>query len=459
MSLRFSLLKARIREWFAFDSRVFAPGLRGLLGLLGVLFFRLGNQALSFRLMSRVHRTGSPSFVCRLIQSTIRKELDRTASQPAEALGSFLKEHIATAETRAPRPLAEDPERLINSLAIVVASAESGRGRGVIILKYNFAFPLFAKTFDLKAIAERYHIVLEPSWSGYCAEDILCYSHIRPQTVFVQATEQYDQQFLTALGANLVPVPISANWWVDHRLLSPDPTIEKDLDFVMVASWAEFKRHHRFFRALQKLRQNGHRLRGACVGYPAGLTVEDIQRRAEWYGVRDQIEFHESVPQSEVARLMNRAKVNVVWSRREGFNRVMIEGMFCDVPCLIPEGLNYGEKYAFVNNQTGRFSNEAKLPANLLEMTQAPWPHSPSEWVRNNMTPQHATTELTNAIENWCRSAGELPPEKLQTKVNDLGGMRYWNQYAAKHFAEDQEFLRSAVNARQTELVRLCSDT
>ena len=47
--------------------------------------------------------------------------------------------------------------------------------RGVVLIDYSFAMSLFAKKFDVARIAERYHFVLEPSWSGYCDLDILCY--------------------------------------------------------------------------------------------------------------------------------------------------------------------------------------------------------------------------------------------------------------------------------------------
>ena len=99
----------------------------------------------------------------------------------------------------------------------------------------------------------------------------------------------------------------------------------------------------------------------------------------------------------------------MIWSRKEGVNRVIIEGMFCDVPCLIPEGFNYGYRYPYVNEQTGCWSNDRNLPRDLLEMTHNPWPHSPAAWVRNHMTPQHATEILSKVIHRQCEPIGEAP--------------------------------------------------
>ncbi len=330
-------------------------------------------------------------------------------------------------------------------MAIVVASADPGAARGVIIINYNYAFPLFAHHFDLRRIAEHYHIVLEPSWTGFCNEDFLTYTLLRPNPVFIESIETYDNRFLDAIQSNLVRIPVGGNWWVDHRVMSPDPAVEKDLDFVMIASWADFKRHHRFFNALRSLRRNGHRLRGACAGYPSGRTLADIKAEAAWYGVSDQIEFYELIPPSEVAVLMRRAKVNVVWSRKEGFNRVVIEGMFCGVPGILRQGHNYGDHYPYINDQTGRFSTENSLPRDLLELSQC-WTHyRPRDWVMEHMTPQIATQIIEREISRHCVQIGEQPPEPLAVKTVGLNGMEYWDRGAAETFACDYEFLRGQI--------------
>lgn len=440
-----SISKARFKEWLLFDSILLASVVRFCVGVSGLLLYYSGSRKWSFRLMSAVHGAGKPRQLCGAIEGVMRQALRADRSPAREGFDRYFRSHIETSPQRALPVIAKEPQRMIKNLAIVVASPQPSGARGVIILNYNHIFPHFAREFDVRRIAERYHLVLEASWSGYCVEDVLCYTLLRPNTVFVQGYEKHDADFIDAIGTNLVNVPLSTNWWVDWRVFSPDPEIERDLDFVMVASWADFKRHHRFFRALQKLRRNGHRLRGACVGYPAGLTLEEIQRRARWYGVADQIEFHEFIPQTEVAALMKRAKANVVWSRKEGVNRVIIEGMFCDVPCLLPEGFNYGYRYGYVNDETGRFSTDRNLPRDLLEMTREPWPHSPASWVRRHMTPQQSTEILAQAIGRHCAEIGEEPPERLAVKVDGLSAMEYWDRDDESSFAPDYEFLREQM--------------
>lgn len=440
--VRFGILKALFQEWVSFDSRlvhfcVWVPA-----GLLGCALYRAGSRRLSFKLMSKLHRTGRPARLCELVQTSVARGFAGARMGRGCAFDEYLGAHIRTSPSRAQECFVRDPLRMIKHMAIVVSSAESRTGKGVVVLKYNHTFPLFAREFDLRRVAERYRIVIEPSWAGYCTEDVLAYTLLSPHLVYVQTIEDYDRQFLEAINTNLVPIPVAANWWVDHRLLSPDPSVEKDLDFIVVSSWADFKRHHRIFHALQSLRRNGHRLRGACVGYPSGLTMEDIEGRAEYYGVRDQLEFHDYVPQTEVARIMNRAKVNLVWSRREGFNRVAIEGLFCDVPCLLRQGHNYGQKYSYINEQTGRYCSEGDLPRALMEMTQGVGLYSPAEWALRHMTPQRATAIISEFLfDRSDRAGGELP--ELAVKVNGLNGMDYWDPGAEGEFEADYEFLTS----------------
>lgn len=449
MSVRVGILKARLREWLLFHSAICGSLLRLCMYFAGVALFRMGNEAIAFKLLSSVHRAGSPKRIADAVERLMRRSFSQQeAGEEGYPFDNFLREHVATARERAQANLADNPDKLWHSMAIVVSPAQDDDRRGVVIMSYNYVFPLLMNQYDFSRITERYHLVLEPSWSGYCNPDLMCYHLLRPNPVFIQAYEPRDSDYLKAIQSNLVAIPVSANWWVDHRIFSPDPNIEKDLDFVMVASWADFKRHHRFFQTLRTLRTQGKELRGVCAGYPAGSTLESIRARARYYGVEDLIEFHEFIPQDQIANLMNRARVNVVWSLKEGVNRVIIEGMFCDVPCLLPEGFNYGFRYPYVNEFTGRWSNDDRLANDLLEMTQQPWPHSPAEWIREHITPQAATAIIKDTIERSCEFHGELPPNPdYAVKINGLHGMDYWDKSDRSRFESDYDFLRSTLTA------------
>ena len=110
----------------------------------------------------------------------------------------------------------------------------------------------------------------------------------------------------------------------------------------------------------------------------------------------------------EVNRHLNRAKVNVLWSRREGFNRAIIEAMFAGVPCILRQGINYGHHYDYINPSTGRFSTEKDLPRNLSEMIESYSSYALRDWVMKNMSCQRGTEILNECIREGPRTGRGL---------------------------------------------------
>jgi glycosyltransferase involved in cell wall biosynthesis len=332
------------------------------------------------------------------------------------------------------------PDALLGPLVMVLKPATADE-KGVLVLLYSYVLPLFSRLFDVQRILRRYHLVLEPSWSGYCNPDVLCYRAL-DDVIFVQAYEPRDREFIDGLRSNLVSVPTSNNWWVDHRVFTPMTGVTKDIDVIMVAGWAPYKRHAQFFAALRTLRRRGRRPRVALVGYSLGLSIADLQGVAAHHGVEDQIEWHEGLSQPEVNLLLNRSKVNVIWSRKEGVNRAIVEGMFAGVPCIVRDGFNYGFKYPYVNDATGRFADEAELPDCLAWMVENHQRFDARPWVMAHMSCQQSTAILESAIRRHASGVWRTP---LAVKVNGLHGMHYWNEGDADRFSEDYRFLRSMV--------------
>src|SRR5207344_1058889 len=102
-------------------------------------------------------------------------------------------------------------------------------------------------------------------------------------------------------------------------------------------------------------------LKTVLVGYRYDRTREDIEGLAAHFGIKDQIETYERISQTEVSALLARSKVHVLWSRRECANRAIIEAMMADVPVIVRDGLTFGYRYPYINEQTGRFVPEARL--------------------------------------------------------------------------------------------------
>jgi len=448
MNVRLWISKAALRERLTFDSRPLREpaawsAYSGARALTSV--GTPENRARGFKTLMRLHGQGwSPAVDRRIVDAIKQADQQDREGQPSglHALYDSTVQAAVQDFRRGPNP---DPLRFIGARVLVVKAARPSE-RGVLVVDYSYIFPTLAGFFDLPRIADRYTLVLEPSWTGTCTPEILNYSRLdRP--VLLQTVEPRDRELHAQLGSSLSVIPIAANWWVDPRLRPPARVI-RDIDIVMVAAWAEFKRHWRFFRVLSELRKRGKRLKVALVGYRGDLTQEDIASQARYFGVADQLEFFERIAPDAVAALLARSKLHVLWSRREGSNRAIIEAMLADVPVIVRDGLSFGVKYPYINPQTGHFVREDELGERILEMLENRDHYSPREWVLENMTGETATAALETRLREMACAAGEPWTEGLVPKTSSLDSQSYWNPNDHTRFESDYNFLRSTILSR-----------
>ncbi len=444
--LALKLFKTQLQEYLAFDSVVFKVSL-GFVGYLAAFVHSVrGRCGQAFLLLSKLHRANWLGMANARAERLAREAAKQASAGASHAILTLYREHI---ERLAPTPMTarfwKDPTKILGTFAQVLKSPRLEE-KGVLVLQYSAIFPLFLRHFDIHRVASRYHVVLEPDWSGTCDINILSYCRF-PFPVFVQAFEPRDAQFVDCINSNLIVVPTSMNWWIDHRRFRPLPGTVKDFDVVMNSCWGNYKRHFQFFRALARLKRAGHRLRVLLLGYPGNLTKHDIFRHAELCDVADQVHIEERVPYDDVNDWMNRAKVHVLWSRKEGVNRAIIEGMLAGVPCIVHEGFNYGYSYPYINPQTGCFASERDLPAKLLAMIQNSDQLTPRDWVLANMSCQRATEILNEVIGKAASRLGEPWRGGVAVKVNRMSATEYWDQENTRSFEPDYEFLRTTLRS------------
>jgi glycosyltransferase involved in cell wall biosynthesis len=434
------LCALRLKEYVSFDSLV-CRKLIALLGLIaGSVSSLCGQTAKAFRVFSVIHRAAYSKWASKIVERWVRARLCKYRQAFAAISDGHLESLSSSAATAA---FHKNPAKLLGT-RVLVLKAPVANEKGVILISYTFALSLFAKEYDVARIAPHYRFVLEPSWSGYCDLDLLCYCKF-DFPVLVQAPEPRDAAFLRTIASNLIPVPLGDNCWVDHRVYRPLPGVAKDVDVLMVGSWGPYKRHYRFFSALATLRARGEKLRAVLLGYPGYYVMDDILRQAQYYGVDDQLEVYERLPPEEVNVQLNRSKVNLLWSRREGCNRATIEGMFADVPCIIRDGFNYGHHYAHINPQTGCFSSERALPERILWVMRNRDKFAPRAWVLQHMTCQRSTAILNEAIRQVATAAGENWTRDLAVKLTYVDRMRYWDEDEGRQFESDYSFLHSVM--------------
>jgi len=335
------------------------------------------------------------------------------------------------------------PKQYFPHMCIVLKTATEAE-KGVILLNYSYCFPLFVKLFSIDDVLTRYYIVLEPSWSGYFDKDILCYMNFN-QPIFVEAPEPRDYKFISDLRSNLIPVALGANWWIDSRKFTPLADVNRDVDIIMVSAWASYKRHFSVFNTIRKLKEKQIVLKVVLIGYQMDLDIDSIQHLARYYDIVDQVECYESLTQEEVNYHFNRSKINLLWSRFEGINRSIIEGMYANVPCILRRAFNYGYNYPYINDSTGAFADESDLEQTILHMLYNGANYSPRQWVLEHMSLEAGIAVLEEVIKKYSRSSNDAWSGGVVRKINALHGTYYWDESDYVKFQKDYEILESFI--------------
>ncbi|WP_246283194.1 glycosyltransferase [Marinifaba aquimaris] len=439
MSLKLNLIKQRLIEIVKFDFNYLKLPLVILASFvfLGLL---LANKKLkAYNLISAIYRTGwKGSFTLGVLVS----RYFFTSSLRRSDLVAQAKHSIPILDNT--RQFVEDPAYMLDGVVTVLKSATETE-KGVIIINYSYYFLLFHKCFDIQEVADKYIVILEPSWAGFCELNILAYTDIQ-DPVYIMCYEERDLDFINKMKSNLIPLNVGPSWFVNYQNFKPKE-VNRDIDIIMVAAWAGFKRHAAFFKAISRLKQLGFTPNIALVGYPVDMTKDEVLAFAEHYGVADWLIVYESVTHPQVCDLLNRSKVHVLWSKFEGNNRAIIEAMFCNTTVIMRKGHNYGEHYDFINEQTGCFADESDLAEHVLTIVRDYESYQPRQYVMNNRSCVLATKIMNEFIAENEVKQGRTWTQDMTVKVNELEQMDYLDLSVREQFKRDYESLLSSLKS------------
>jgi hypothetical protein len=313
---------------------------------------------------------------------------------------------------------------------LILSAPENGQ-KGVIIIKFTNFFKYFLKVFDINKIKDHYILILEPSSSGYFDEDILCMLSV-DIPIIVQTPEPVDANFLRNISTNLHPIDIGANCWVDNRVFFPITGTKKDFDIIMVAIWADVKRHYHLFDALSKCKKR-HRI--VLIGKPWPKRIDDIIEEAALYNVDDQITYFEDIPQEEINLLLNRSKIFLLLSKKEGFNKAIIEAMYAGTPGYYLKNFNFGHEYAYIQSGTGGFI-ESKELNNFIDNLDEVCCFNPldtSRIIQNMVSPEISTKSIIKELSRLEKMYNININKKLSIKINtpelNYKDIKEWERY------------------------------
>ncbi len=325
---------------------------------------------------------------------------------------------------------------------VIVLKKSIEKEKGVVLIKYTPTFDAFLAFFDIDAIMERYYIVLEPSWAGYCDPSILMFLSANHRVV-IQCFTDEDQAFISNLDSNLCPIRLGPADWIDPDIFVCMPSQAKVYDLVMVANWARHKQHIQLFNALRKIKDR--KLRVLLIGFEwGGRTKADILKEtAGLNGHLINLEIMENIPQKEIARYLVQSKVFVYLSKKEGDNKAVVEAFLCNVPAIVYKD-TIGGINSRINQQTGVRSSFQDLHETIVYMLDHYQSFSPREWALQNVGCSVATQKLNAFLKDLARVNQEAYSSDIVVKSNSPN-LRY-AQGASRHNVEsDYEFIQTAM--------------
>ncbi|HSB97948.1 MAG TPA: glycosyltransferase [Spongiibacteraceae bacterium] len=269
--------------------------------------------------------------------------------------------------------------------------------KGILIITFTKVCSYYYRNINIESLAKYFHIVLEPSWSGYMDADILFWTTKTEQPIFVQSSEIRDRVALECLCSNLVPISIGASDWVDHGRFTPNAD-SKIYDSVYVANTSPVKRIHIYLKAIKKIIEAYDRNYKAVLVCAAwGGKAAEIQALINYYGIAEHCRLELSLSQEQLSQLLNTCKVNVLMSLKEGSNRSLFESMFCNLP-VIALADNIGVNKAYINEYTGALIYEDQLSEVLVQMAKTWGNYQPRQWALKNISPEATTKKLAAII-------------------------------------------------------------
>lgn len=313
--------------------------------------------------------------------------------------------------------LAED--RAISRSLVLKPSLSNGE-RGVLLVQFEYNwFRLLSQVGEWEEIEQRYDVIWGTSWSptDFTLLDWILRRAKGP--VIVLPSHQDDGARLAAFDARIrCPDVLSACDWLDPACFAPKPRDRREIDILMVANWAPFKRHFELFLAL---RQMPRALRVVLIGQPeARHTARRLRELGRSLGVPQELEIHERLPVDTVHQMQCNAKTALILSRREGSCVAAVEALFADTPLGMRADAHVGA-LAYVNEQTGMRFTPGKLARELPGFLERAPAFEPRRWAESHVTFALATEKLNAFVKSLSRERG-LP------WTRNLASIR-WNPY------------------------------
>jgi len=236
------------------------------------------------------------------------------------------------------------------SYSLVVKPYLSNEEKGLIVVSFENQLENLLNLKRVDSLLDRYYIVFIPSWTGLFSSQLFrLISVLNGRPLFLLPVHESERKLVKYLGENCHALPFNAASWVNSDFFHRSD-LKRDIDCLIVANFATFKRHWLLFKALKGLPNS---VSAVCVGVPLGQRDgNSIRREAEEYGVLDRVIIVENPSQEDLRDYFQRAKVFCAMSYREGSYIAVAEALISGTPVIMFENAHVGSK-SFISSNVG----------------------------------------------------------------------------------------------------------
>lgn len=337
------------------------------------------------------------------------------------------------------REFAPDADSRHIAKAAILKPFIGPREKGVLFVSFEDQWTRLIQNCNLAAVAQRYDLIVSPTWSPPHCLATTAFAHAWPGALFALVSNRRDLEILPRLSSNYVPLPLFASHWVNPEFYRPLPRSERDVDIIMLANFGKYKRHSILFRALRSMHP---RPRVLLMGQEqSGRTAETLRAEARLYGVHDCITIRTNTSNEDVAEGLCRSRISLILSRREGSCVAVAESLFADTPVGLLRGAEVGSS-AFLNSETGRHLEERRLAAELTTFLDESDRFTPRSWADQHISCFRSSARLNDLVKQHMIATG-------QEWTCDLAPL-YWRPDPCLVAPEDQQRMGTAqVDLRQ----------
>lgn len=275
--------------------------------------------------------------------------------------------------------------------------------KGVLYSSFEFNWLKLIANHDARRIFDEYYLVGASSWSPGDHAILASLCGLSTDPAFISISNQSDIAQYSMFGADIYPLPLLASDWVDPAGYEPLPHDKRGIDIVMVAHFADWKRHFLLFAALRKMRKD---LRVVLIGRNMdGRTEDDMRKQAKIFGVQQDIEILKNLEIDEVTRYQCNSRVSVSLSKREGSCVAVTEALFADTPVGMMGDAHIGSR-SCINAQTGRIFSTGGMARSLSEMVEASGSFAPRAWALEHISAQAGSSRLNAVLKAHSLNTG-----------------------------------------------------